>query len=332
MTIEIAKHKVWFERPLPQEHAWLLNGIAVALEPAGVSSEARLSVLPEAEAVIASSRLKYDGTLMDRAPGLRVISRTGIGIDNIVLLDATARGIAVCNTPDAPTISAAEHAITLMLAVAKQIKSSERALRQGGHRDYFGEYAGLEVNGLCLGVIGFGRIGKRVARIALALGMRVTTFDPFVSKELVASHEVSLSPTLTSLLHDSDIVSLHLPLTAQTRHIMNASTFAAMKPGAILVNSARGGLVDETALIHALAEGRLRGAALDVFDSEPVSPEHPLLRRDDVIATPHIAAATSAGKKRLWEAAINQALQVLRGERPFNLVNPEVWEVPGKGC
>jgi D-3-phosphoglycerate dehydrogenase / 2-oxoglutarate reductase len=332
MTPETAKYKIWFERALPQEHAWLLNGVAVALEPAGLSTEARLSVLTEAEAIIASSRIKYDGNLMDRAPALRIISRTGIGIDNIVVEDATARNIAVCNTPDAPTISTAEHAVTLMLAVAKQIKSSERALQQGRKRDFFSDNAGLEVDGLCLGVIGFGRIGKRVARIALALGMRVTTYDPFVSEEQAASHEVTLIPNLAALLQDADIVSLHVPLTAQTHHMMNVRTFAEMKTGAILVNTARGGLVDESALVHALDQGRLRGAALDVFDSEPVSPEHPLLRRDNVIATPHIAGATSAGKKRLWEAAIHQALQVLRGERPLNLVNPEVWEVVGRGC
>lgn len=319
-------YNIWFERALPQEHARLLDGIAAAIGPASATPADPFSALPGAHAIIASSRIQYDGQVMDRAPQLRVISRTGIGVDNIVVPDATARGIAVCNAPDAPTISTAEHAITLMLAVARQLKVYGRALERGGKQDYFIEYAGLELNGLELGVLGFGRIGRRVARIAQALEMTVTTFDPFITWQVAAEHGVELVPSLARVLNTADIVTLHLPLTAETHHMINAETLAAMKPGAILINAARGGLVDERALADALERGHLRGAGLDVFESEPPAPDHPLLHRDNVLTTPHIAGATGAGKKRLWEAAIIQALQVLRGEKPANLVNPTMWK------
>jgi len=326
MRTDPAKFKIWFERALPREYAGLLEGVGEAVGPASATPEEPLSALPGSHAIIASARIRYDGRLMDQAPTLRVISRTGIGIDNIDVQAATARGIAVCNAPDAPTISTVEHAITLILALAKQIRPFQRMLEQGGKHDYFNLYTGLEVNGACLGLVGFGRIGTRVARIALELGMQVSVYDPFVSKETIAIQGVSPVTSLLSLLRSADIVSLHLPLIPETRHLIDAAALAEMKPGALLVNTSRGGLVDETALLAALQQKHLGGAGLDVFDSEPPPCEHPLLHRDDVIATPHIAGATLASKKRLWEQAIAQAFQVLRGERPPNLVNPKVWE------
>lgn len=317
--------RIWFERALSPAHARLLEGIAVVLGPASATPETPLIALPGAQAIIASARIRYNGAFMDQVPTLRVISRTGIGIDNISVPDATTRGIAVCNTPDGPTISTAEHAITLMLTVAKQVKRIERALQRGGQTDYFSIYQGLEVYGLRLGLIGIGRIGGRVAKIALALGMSVVAHDPFVSPERAAELGVELSPTLEEVLSTTDIVSLHVPLTAETYRLINAERLALMKPGAILINAARGGLVDEVALLDALNRGHLQGAGLDVFDPEPPSPDHPLLHRDDVVATPHIAGGTGASKDRVWRMAIAQALQVLRGERPPHLVNPEVW-------
>lgn len=317
--------RIWFERALPPQYAPLLDGVAVALGPASATPDTPLIALPDAQAIIASARIRYDGALMDQAPGLRVISRTGIGVDNISIPDATARRIAVCNAPDGPTISAAEHAVTLMLAVAKQVKRIEGLLRRGGTRDYFNEYQGLEVHGLRLGLIGVGRIGGHVARIGRALGMTVMAYDPYVSADRGMELGIALVPTLEAVLRTADIVSLHLPLTAETRRLIDAERLARMKPGAILINTARGGLIDETALLDALERGHLRGAGLDVFDPEPPPPDHPLLRRDDVVATPHIAGVTSASKDRIWRTAITQALQVLRGERPPHLVNPEAW-------
>jgi phosphoglycerate dehydrogenase-like enzyme len=153
----------------------------------------------------------------------------------------------------------------------------------------------------------------------------VVAYDPFVTPEQAAALGVELAPTLEALLSTADIVSLHAPYTAETRHLINAQTLAQMKPGSYLVNAARGGLVDEAALLAALESGHLAGAGLDVFDPEPPRRDHPLLLRDDVLGTGHVAGATPAGKDRLLEGALRQALQVLRGERPPYLINPEVW-------
>jgi D-3-phosphoglycerate dehydrogenase len=259
---------------------------------------------------------------------LRVISRTGIGLDNITIPEASRRGIAICHTPSGPTISTAEHAIALLLATAKALPQTTRAMRER-RGDLFNEYRGVELDGLCMGIVGLGQIGSRVARFAQAIGMRVIAFDPLVEPALATELGVTLVPTLDDLLAASDAVSLHAPLTPETTNMIDARRIAGMRKGAILINTARGGLVDETALADALEAGHLRGAGLDVFDPEPPSPDNPLLQRDDVIATPHIAGATEAGRDRLWRLAIAQALQVLANERPDGLANPEVWEADG---
>jgi phosphoglycerate dehydrogenase-like enzyme len=215
--------------------------------------------------------------------------------------------------------------MTLLLAVAKHLKFIERSLEQAEKADYFTDYDGLEVHGLTLGLIGLGQIGGRVARVAQALGMRVMAVDPYVDPDCARDMGVELARSLESVLRDADIISLHAPLTDETHHMINARTLGLCKRGAILVNTARGALVDETALIAALDSGQLRGAGLDVFESEPPAPDHLLLHRDNVVATPHIAGATGASKDRLWTMAIHQALQVLRDERPPHLANPHVW-------
>jgi D-3-phosphoglycerate dehydrogenase len=320
--------RMWFEREPPPAYAELLRGSAVIVG-SGISEATADGSIAATEAIIASARLQYDGGLMDIVPGLRVISRTGIGLDNISLDEATARGIAVCHVPDGPTISTAEHAVTLLLAVAKELQRACTALRNS-ESDFFNDYQGVELNGLCCGLVGLGQIGQRVAVSARALGMDVVAYDPYVDPEVAASLAVELAPDLERLLARADAVSLHVPLTPETNRIIDARRLALMKPGAILVNTARGGLIDEPALLEALESGHLRGAGLDVFDPEPPQPDNPLLRRSDVVATPHIAGATGASKDRLWRTAIAQALQVLRGERPSSLANPEVWPRDGK--
>jgi D-3-phosphoglycerate dehydrogenase len=315
----VTPFKVWFERTPPAAYARLLDGAGVI-----VGSGPQLAGIEQADAIIASARVRYDGSLMDRAPSLRVISRTGLGVDNIVVDDASRRRIAICNAPQGPTTSAAEHAIALLLAVAKDLPATTRALREG-RTDSFNEYAGIELDGLQLGLVGLGQIGRRVAAFGRALGMRVAAYDPFADEAPARRLGVTLLSTLELLLESSDVVSLHAPLTASTRRLLDGPRIALMRRGAVLVNTARGGLVDEAALLDALERGHLRGAGLDVFDPEPPDPGNPLLQRDDVIATPHIASATAASKDRLWRIAIEQALQVLRGERPANVLNPQIW-------
>ena len=316
---------VWFERRPPQVYSQLLDGIGSTVGPTSPDLPDPFAGVGGADAIIASSRLRYDGAMMDRAPRLRVIARTGIGLDNISLDDATARNIAVCNVPDGPTTSTAEHTCALLFAVAKRLKVSERAVTEA-RKDYFNDYDGIELNGLTLGLVGLGQIGSRVALFARALGMNVAGFDPWVAAEAFSSLEVERKESLAALLEEADVVSLHAPLTAETQHLIDAERLAQMKHGAILINTARGGLVDEHALLEALEEGRLSGAGLDVFDPEPPDVTNKLLGRDDVVATPHVASATGASKDRLWRSAIAQALQVLRGERPQHLVNAAVWD------
>jgi len=319
-------YRLWFEQALPPEFQTLLGDEAIIVGSARDTPDDPLVALPHAEGIIAGPAIQYDGALMDCAPALRVISRTGIGVDNIVISDATARGIIVCNTPDAPTISTAEQTLALLLAAAKRLKEGARDVERGTRKDFFATYRGIQLDGLCLGIIGVGRIGSRVARLAQAFRMRVVGWDRSWTPADAARLELERAESLESLLWVADIVSLHIPYSPATRHIINAQTLAQMKPGAYLVNTARGGLIDQQALLDALERGHLAGAGLDVFDPEPVPADHPLLQRDDVIIVPHVGGATAASRSRLWHDALTQTLQALRGERPPHVVNPEVME------
>jgi len=318
-------NQIWFERPCPPKYLPLLEGVASIAGPAAATPDQPLSALAGAQVAIAGSRFRFDGALFDQFPSLRAVIRNGIGYDNVSLPDATARGVAVCNVPNGPTISTAEHAMALLLATVKHLKQGDRELRRGGVVDFYSEFDGLELYGRQLGLVGMGRIGSRVARVAQALEMRVSVFDPYLAPERAAEAGVALVPTLEALLGACDVVSIHAPYTAETRHMFNAERLAQMKPGAYLINAARGGLVDEAALMAALESGHLAGAGLDVFDPEPPRRDHPLLQRDDVIASGHVASATAAAKDRLLEGALQQAVAILRGERPAFLVNADMW-------
>jgi D-3-phosphoglycerate dehydrogenase len=316
--------RIWSERAIPGDVSTSIAGIAEVLGPGTATPNDLSAAIGTAEAAIASALMTYDASIMDRAPGLRVIARTGIGTDNIDVSAATDRGIAVCNTPDAPTRSTAEHTITLMLAVAKRVVNAQTALRSGG-RDFFASHQGLELAGRTLGLVGMGRIGRAVAGMAGGLDMSVISYDPFVDPESVSGSGILLVETLETLVEEADVVSLHVPLTNETYHLIDGPIIERMRPNAILVNTARGGLIDHAALLDALESGKLFGAGLDVTDPEPLPPDHPLLTNSHAVVTPHVAAATFEAKARLYESAVDQALRVLRGQRPDHLVNPTVW-------
>lgn len=264
---------------------------------------------------------RYDREVMDRAPKLAVIARTGIGYDTVNVTQATRRGICVCNAPEAPTIPTAEHTIALMLAVAKRLPSFQHHLRQGGRRSREA-FTSVELYGKLLGLVGFGRIGRRVAAVAAALGMRVTAYDPFLTDEQFGS--VARSTELDKMLACADVVSIHIPLTDQTRGLFGQETLRGMKRGAILINAARGGLVNTDAMVEAVRTGRLSGVGVDVTDPEPLPVDHPLLHLDNVVVTPHVAAWTEEAKYRMLSTALDEVLAVLTGRQPTNLVNPEV--------
>jgi len=256
----------------------------------------------------------------DKAPDLKVVARTGIGVDAVDLDAATRRGVMVTNTPEGPTVSTAEHAIALMMTVAKTLPVHADRLR-----NQVGGYAGLstamELDGLTLGLFAFGRIARRVARIASAVGMRVIAFDPV--NPPVASDGVE-AVDLARLLAESDVLSLHAPLVAETNGVINAQALSRMKPGVILINAARGGLVIHDDLVAALDSGQVAAAGLDVTEPEPLPPDHTLLHRLNVVVTPHIASSTVVGRQRMLTMAIDQALMALNGQTPTHLVNPQV--------
>ena len=314
--------RLWFERGIPPGLGHEIEGRAVALAPGPPGDP--LSTAAEADGIVASSLIDYGETAFDRAPRLRVIARTGIGVDRIDLAAATRRGIVVCNAPDGPTVSTAEHTVALLLAVTKRLKRAEGRLRAGAG-DSFAAHDAVELAGRTIGLVGFGRIGRRVAALARGIGMRTVAFDPLVD---IPPDEATAAASLEELLASCDVISLHLPLTAGTRHLIGRSALDAMRPRAFLVNAARGGLVDHDALLDALESGRLGGAGLDVTEPEPLPPGHPLLARDDVVVTPHVAAATREGKRRLTVTAIREALAVLEGRDPDHPVNPEALGAP----
>lgn len=322
-------YKIWFERDALSEYVPMFDAVAEGIGPGDRVEQDRYHQLELAHAVVAGGNF-YDAAAMKRAPNLLVISRTGIGFDRVDLDAATAHRIAVCNAPDAPTVPTAETALALMMSVARSLKSIEntmqRSIDSGAPTNFWNVYVGIELSGKQLGLVGLGRIGGHVARVATALGMQVAAYDPYISDERFSDLGVQRADALDGLLGAADVVSAHVPLNPETQKFMNAERFAQMKRGAIFVNVSRGALVDEAALADALDSGHLFGAGLDVTDPEPPLAGNRLLNRDNVVITPHIGGASVLGRRRLFVDAIEQILQVLRGERPPNLLNPDVWD------
>lgn len=318
-----SKPNVWFEREVLHDLVAEVAAQATILGPASATPDDPYKTLPEAVGIVASVH-RYGADLMDLAPNLRVIARTGIGYEKVDLEAATSRGIAVCNAPDGPTISTAEHAVALMLMVAKNVKHSEAELRGGG-TDFYARHVGIELDGRTLGLVGFGRIARRVAAIVSGMNMRIAAYDPYLEPTSFPA-DVARCETLDDLVRSSDVVSIHVPLTDDNAGLFDSVLLASMKSGAILINTARGGLIDVAALEAALDARHLFGAGLDVTDPEPLPPEHPLLARHDVVVTPHVAAGTSGAKRRIFKSAFEQVIEVCNGRRPANLVNVEVWD------
>ncbi|MGD9705599.1 MAG: NAD(P)-dependent oxidoreductase [Acidimicrobiia bacterium] len=298
---------LYFDRPFPDELRDLIDGRALVVGP----DEADIAL---ADAVIVGVVRRWDAEAIALGPRLRVISRSGIGYDNIDLDAAEAAGVTVCYAPDAPTVSTAEHTMALLLAITKQVPVQQGRARAGLGTPLMP--SALELDGCTLGLVGLGRIARRVAVAARGLGMNVIAVDPLLPASPLA--EVMMT-TWAELLADSEVVSLHAPALPETVHLVDDRALAAMKPGSYLVNCARGTLVDQDALLQALDHGHLAGAALDVTVPEPLPAGHPLLEHPNVIVTPHVASSTAAGRRRLFAHAIDNAIAVLEG-RPASTV------------
>jgi D-3-phosphoglycerate dehydrogenase len=276
-----------------------------------------LEVIGRYDAIVVRSATKLTAEVLERAERLRVIGRAGVGVDNVDVDAATRLGIVVANAPESTVVSAAEHTVGLLVALARNIPQAHAALKQG--RWERSAWGGVELAGKTLGVLGFGRIGQQVARRALGLGMHVVAYDPFVAAERVRELGAEHAPTADAVLDAADFVTLHLPLTDETRGFLGSEAFARMRPGARLVNAARGELVDEEALADAIRSGRLAGAALDVYSSEPY--DGPLLGLDSVVVTPHLAASTDEAQDRAGVIVAEQVAAALAGEVVTNAVN-----------
>ncbi len=262
---------------------------------------------------------------MDAAPKLKVLGNHGVGVDPIDLDHADRIGLPVVFTPYGNVQSVAEQAVSLMLAVAKSTARADEAVRQGNFGFKY-DTPLAELHGGVLGIVGYGRIGRRTAAIAsAAFGMRVMVYSPSVPADDIVADGAVKADTLDGLLREADVVSIHAPARAGTRHMINRDRLALMKPTAILVNTGRGAVIDEAALTDHLREKRILGAGLDVFESESMAADYPLLALPNVVLSPHIAGSTEQALKRTAEQVAQQVVDVVEGRRPEHLVNPDTW-------
>ena len=287
----------------------ILRQSAEVDDKSGISADDLLKVIPDYDALIVRGRTKVTASLMDAAARLKVIGRAGVGVDNIDLQAAKQHGIIVVNAPTSTSIAVAELTFGLLLALAREIPRADAAMKQGKWLKK--ELEGVELHGKTLGVIGFGRIGVEVGKRAAAFGMNVIAYDPLIPEDEIRRRGADPA-SLQDLYAWSDFISLHLPLTVDTRDMIGRAAFAQMKDGVRIVCAARGGIIDEAALVEALNSGKVGGAALDVFSVEPPglteTVSHPR-----VIATPHIGAQTAEAQSRASEDIAQEVLSALRG-------------------
>jgi D-3-phosphoglycerate dehydrogenase / 2-oxoglutarate reductase len=313
--------RVLVKEPIAESGVKLLQeqfDVDVELEMDAVELGERIG---EYDALIVRSATRVDADLLRRAERLKVVGRAGTGVDNVDVAEATRRGVIVANAPGSNMVSAAEHAVGLLLAVARNIPQAHAALTEG--RWERSRFAGVELCDKTLGVLGFGRIGQLVAARARGLGMHVVAHDPFVTPERFREAHVAHC-SLDEVLSTADFITLHAPLTAETRHLIREETIARMRPGVRIVNAARGDLVDLPALVEALKDGRVAAAALDVFPTEPYT-EGELLSLPNVVVTPHLGASTYEAQDRAGVIVAEQVAAALSGALVSNAVNiPQV--------
>ena len=283
-----------------------------------LTPEELIAMIPEYDALVVRSETKVTKEVIAAATNLKVIGRAGVGVDNIDVEAATQRGIIVLNAPEGNTIAATEHTVAMMLALARNVPQAYASLQKGLWER--SKFTGVEVRGKTLGILGLGRIGSGVAKRALALEMKVVVYDPFIRAEQAEALGVEIAE-LDDIFAQADFITLHLPLTADTKKLLNKKAFAKMKKGVRIINVARGGVIDEADLAVAIEEGIVAGAAIDVFEKEPVDPNNPLLKSGKVIATPHLGASTAEAQVGVAVDVAHGVLAALRGELVTTAVN-----------
>lgn len=287
----------------------------------GMDPEELRAIIGSYDALIVRSATQVDAELLERAERLKVVGRAGIGLDNVDVDAATKLGIMVVNAPTSNVLSAAEHTLALLLAQARNIPQAHNALINGSWERE--KWQGVELHGKTLGIVGLGRVGTLVAQRASAFGMRLVAFDPYVSPNRAAQMGVDLVDTVDEVVRRADFLTIHLPKNAETVGIIGARQFQLMQPGVRIVNTSRGGLVDEAALVEALRKGIVAGASLDVFDGEPIT-EHELFGFENIVVTPHLGASTVEAQDKAGLAIAEQILLALRGEFVPYAVNVDV--------
>lgn len=316
--------RVLLAEPLHPEAEALLCQAAELLRAPEPSEEVLLRRVPQADALITRGRGRITRAVLEAGGRLRCVARAGSGLDNVDLAAATERGLPVLYAPNAVTQTTAEHALALILALTRSIPRWDRRVKEGQWEERSRAPLGLDLHGRTLGVVGLGRIGTRLAEMAQAIGMNVLYTSRSRTDERFSRVDWK------ALLARAEVVSVHVDLNPSTRGLFNEDAFSQMRPGAFLVNTSRGAVVDEAALIAALRSGRLGGYAADVMAEEPPPPDHPLFQFENVILTPHTAALTEGAYRRACVETASAVLAVLRGERPprENVRNPEVFDGP----
>ena len=304
--------RVWFERSVSPLLDDLVDSRIHRLGP-GTDIDPYAGI-EDARGVIAGI-FSYGANELDRAPELEVIARTGIGFDTVDVIAAESRGIVVCNAPDGPTVSTAEHAVALLLAASKHLATGQRRLRDG-ETDLYTRHEAIQLAGRRLGLVGYGRIARRVKRVAESMDMDVVVYDPYLDNS-----DAETAGSLHELARSVDAVSVHAPLTDDTHHLLDTEFFEALLPGAIVINTARGGLIDQDALLDAVESGIVAAAGLDVTDPEPLPHDHPLLHDERIIVTPHVAAGTDDARRANFGTAVDEVVRVLEGREPHHAVN-----------
>jgi D-3-phosphoglycerate dehydrogenase len=309
--------KILVAEPLAKQGLEILRAHHEVDEKIGLSPEEIAAIIGEYDALLVRSQVKVTAEILAHATRLVVIGRAGVGVDNVDLEAATKAGIVVVNAPTGNTVSAAEQTITLMLALAHKTAAADASMRRGEWKR--SSFTGVELRGRTLGIIGLGKIGQAVADRARGLEMNVIGYDPFVTAEQAALHGITPADVDT-IIEKADVITVHVPLNKATRGIINADNIGKLKPGAMLINVARGGVYDEVAVAQALTDGKIAGAAFDVYDPEPPV-DSPILTAPNTVLTPHLGALTAEAQLRVAEEACEQVIDVLAGRPARYAVN-----------
>ncbi|MDZ4171415.1 MAG: phosphoglycerate dehydrogenase, partial [Methanobacteriaceae archaeon] len=297
-----------------------LEEVAEVVVDTSITPEELVKTIKDFNAIVVRSRTKVTREVIENAPKLKIIARAGVGVDNVDVEAATEKGIMVVNAPESTSITVAEQTMGLMLSLSRKISIADKSVKEGKWEK--SRFMGSELNNKTLGIIGMGRIGSQVVIRSKAFGMDAMVYDPYISEEFAKDLGVKVVD-LETIFKESDVITIHVPLTPETKHLVSKEAFEMMKESAFIINCARGGIIDEDALYVALSENKIGGAALDVFEKEPPA-NSPLLRLDNIVLTPHIGASSGEAQRDAALIVANEIITVFKRKAPKNVLNMPV--------